>query len=176
MDLSISILKIAISMFLVSAAYIVLLAVLAKFVQPIRLLLADEGRIILNNANSSSQNRHQAIFYLSNAYSPWPTVIASLSFPIAAIFIAFSICRIQITKREPRKSGGARMAGLFTISVIAANPVFGLVLFLEHFFLTILLIVMTGQIEAFRVVVEKLAELEDRIWSMKFHHGRLGWR
>ena len=178
MDCSMTILRIALTGFFISAAYIYLLNRLANFAHPMRLKLATEGRNILSRQDVSEPVRRQVEFSLSHAFSPWMTVIASLVFPIALISAIISAVRRQAgpmrTDRERKDT--VRIGVFFTFSVIAANPLFGMVLLAEYAAISFLLIVTLDQVGILRVVAAELADLEDRITQKKFAHIRLGSR
>ena len=166
-DLSIPIMNVALVIFSGALSYVYLLNRLVKFIQPIRLKLADEGVSLLRSEELRNEERRFVIYCLTNAYSVQPAIVAAVVFPFIAIWSLARVIgdRIRGKSRIPAKVALARIFLLFGCSTMAASPIFGLVLGFEFLVFVVAVVLTTGQLEALRMVLTPLAKVEEMIAS-----------
>jgi hypothetical protein len=159
--------------------YILILRRFADAVMPYRLEMAAVGERILAT-KPSAVRRAQTQFYLDNAFSGWVAPFAAICLPFVSIWVAGSaVYRLLILKgRRPVLDDGQssrddqRMAILFTVSVFAANPLFGSLLVLEFLLVGIVLVVISGT-DAVMAAIAALIRAETALKSV-FSLGRMG--
>jgi hypothetical protein len=125
-------------------AYLLFFRRLADVVQPLRLEMAELGERLLASS-ISDRRKAQVSFYLENAFSGYVMALAVVLFPV---FVALTLIqsvfkqKIEDIHASPEEK---KLAVLFTVSVFAANPLFGLILFAELFLLGLTLFTISGQ-------------------------------
>jgi hypothetical protein len=120
-------------------AYLFVLRRLADVAQPYRLELAELGEQLLAEP-CSPERKQQASFYLDNAFKGWIAPFAALVLPFAAVTVL-----IRSDRRPALNPDDRRMSLLFGLSVFAANPLFGTVLAVELFVVTLCLALVLRQ-------------------------------
>jgi len=164
-DLSIPVIKTAGAVFIAALFYIYLLNRLAVFVQPIRLKLAREGSDLLRGGGLSQKDMPVVVFYLSKAYDATPVFWGVILFPVGALlaFIKAVKTRFQGKVLPKGNSSMERMAFLFSVSILAANPFLGAILLLEFLAFAIFIIITTAQLDVFRLALGSIARFEMHI-------------
>jgi hypothetical protein len=121
--------------------YLIVLRRLADIVQPYRLQLAELGEKILAEAPSDAR-RDQARFYLDNAFSGWVAPGVAMALPVVAVLAPFFSGRFRqddVPTRDDRT-----LMLLFSLSVVAANPLFGMIMAVEALFVALFVVVISG--------------------------------
>ena len=150
---------------LVVSLYALLLSRLATFVQPLRLILAEEGEQLLLDDSLTDSERRQVETNLNTAFSVWPAVVACILTPVVAICSFFGL------KTKP--SGNAslfRISLLFTISIVAANPLFGALFIAELLVFGAIAAVLTASPAILRALFISLFGFEQRLTPSAFRH------
>jgi hypothetical protein len=151
--------KVLLAIALVTLGYGFVLRRLAEIVQPYRLRLAELGEKYLEMP-LKAEERKQIIFYLENAFNPWIIVMAAVGVPLALLIILF--------RRSGRDTEYSKnhddIALMFTISVIAANPIFAFIAALELFVAAI-----------FAILLHKHLNFLKKAVHMFFQFKAVGW-
>jgi hypothetical protein len=151
--------KVLLAIALATLGYGFILRRLAEVIHPLRLRLAELGEKYLEMP-LAPEDRTQVIFYLDNAFNPWVAVVAVASFPFVIIFLLFR------PKQNNTSIGTQKeIEYLFTISVVAANPLFSLVTALE-----LLIAALFG------VLLYKQLSLVKNAVHIFFQFKAVGWR
>jgi hypothetical protein len=116
---------------------------LAELVQPLRLQLAERGEKYIS-ISKDGKERRSIEFYLDNAFNPWICVWGSLFLPALTIWqlVRPMTPKFDATDKEEYR----KISALFTISVFAANPLFGLIMIFELTIATIIIIIFSGKL------------------------------
>lgn len=102
---------------------------LNRFVEEDRMMLAQEGEMLLAEPDVSDELRSVVSWMLDNAYNGWMAVRVALLLPIAAV-LAVVGQRKAITDNK-YYAQYRRLDRLFTRSIYAANPFFAAICLLE---------------------------------------------
>jgi hypothetical protein len=112
--------------------YVLLLRRLAEIVQPFRLKMAEDGETLLASG-LSERDEFQVRYYLDNAFSAKPMAAAAFMLPF---FVLCDLVRSALGRPPPRISlATSRLSFLFTLSAFAANPLFGIIVLVEVFYM-----------------------------------------
>lgn len=164
-DLSVPILQIGLYVFVAFTAYVWILNRLAKFAQPMRLKMAEDGFLALNDGSLTGDERRAVLLSLNLAFNPWPAVVAAFLFPWAAIYFLVRALIAGKSKIRQRSPIVANISWKFLLSSMAANPLFGLVLLVELLAFMGVLILLGYQMEMIRLIALALTQFEERISS-----------
>ncbi len=139
--------------------YGVLLRRLATIAEPYRFQLAERGEKYLalcDNPKEKSQIR----FYLDNAFNPWIAFAACFFLWLALFMVA---AKKSANDFEPTSvSEHEQIANLFTLSVFAANPLFGAVVTVEMVLVTVAVVLIAGNFALVRRVIGIMLEAQAR--------------
>ena len=147
---------------LVTLGYGLFVRRLAELVQPLRLQLAERGEKYLA-VSKDGKEQSSVKFYLDNALNPWISIWASILLPMLAAYQSIWPSSPKFVATDEREY--RRISALFTISVLSANPLFGLIIIIELADGTILIVIFSGNINVlFRValtLIERQANKHD---------------
>jgi hypothetical protein len=163
-----SIIKYATEFALASLLYGWILRRLADLVQPLRLRLAVLGERVLGS-NPSRSRRDQTEFYLDHTFSGWVMPVASVGFPIAALFglLKYAAGKFELTP-EPNEEDD-RMMLMFSGSVFAANPLFGSIVVVEFAIVALLSLMLAGP-PAVMAILAEFSRLEMVVFARRATH------
>ena len=130
---------------------------IATAVQPLRLQLAERGEKYLR-ISKDPRERKLITFYLDNALSPWVCFWAFILLPVVLVRQMFRSSNNKLEKENEAEYG--RILALFTISVFAANPLFGVLTIIEIVIALLLAIMLSGK---FGLLVRATVTLIERI-------------
>jgi hypothetical protein len=129
---------------------------LATLVEPWRFHLAELGEKYLEICDNPRE-RAQIRFYLDNAFNPWIAVAACFLIWIALLLVVVkSHAGFEPKIREEHD----RICGLFTLSTLAANPVFGLIAVIEIVAVSITIFLVAGNIAVMRRAIDWMVETQ----------------
>jgi hypothetical protein len=140
-----------------ACGYGLLLRRLSDFATECRLELAEVGEKYLRTKVPRVE-RDQIEFYLDCAFSPWPALATAFLLPL---FLLKGALGLNSDLNMPIADHGTHnhIAGLFTISAFAANPLFGILVLGELLVAGFVLIIVVGNLallkRTLRLVVGK---------------------
>jgi hypothetical protein len=138
--------------------YALVLNRMAKFAQPIRLRMADRAAEMLADSRTSKDDIEQIHFYMRHAFSVWLPVVTVFLMPALFVLSVFPLFR-----RAPKSADEGKMSEMsswFTISVIAANPLFGAIMIAEFVVIVFLLVILIAQPMLVRASLVRLGRTE----------------
>lgn len=129
-------------MFAITAAYPIIMRLLADWAQPKRLRMADLGNELLNNEALATSHRGFVNSMLTDAFDPRVAVVLTFALPVFVIGKFFDLISEpafdDLGMEEKKKLN--QLSALHTRSVLAANPIFFIIMALELVILTAILV------------------------------------
>jgi hypothetical protein len=142
-----------------AVTYGLLLRRFATVAAPYRFQLAERGEKYLA-LSKNPKEKNQIRFYLDNAFNPWIAIGASLALWIALFMV---IMRSRDAEFVPTNEDEYdRICNLFTFSVFAANPLFGIIVALEIIVVTIVVLLAVGNFVLIRRALIFMLEAQVR--------------
>jgi hypothetical protein len=136
--------------------YLFLLRRMAAAVQPYRLRLAELGeRLLARGVDPVAEATIR--FDLQSAFSPWPMVLLAALMPVFVLKEGFWAALGRPRRRPEPTLEMQRLIGLVSLSWFAANPLFGLIVALELLVLSLLALLVAGNLAVLRHAVRLLA-------------------
>ena len=130
----------------------------ATIVQPHRLRLAERGEKYLVICKEPEE-RALINFYLDNAFNPWITVHAFFILPIVFVQELWRPAELDFVPAD--EDAHMSVCGLATMSVFAANPLFGSLVAAELLIATIAVALVAGNIALIKRAI--LAMIDSKI-------------
>lgn len=128
--------------------------------------LAERGEKYLAFCDNQREIQ-QVNFYLDNAFNPWIAVIACIFLWVGLLIVLLNPRAGALeTKNEDEHEA---ISNLFTISVFAANPLFGMIVAIEIIVFTIVALLLVGNVALIRRAVTRMLEGQARRSGRRIH-------
>jgi hypothetical protein len=127
-DAIIAVHKLLLVVVVLSLGYAFTVRRLAELVHTYRLRLAEQGEKYLRLCNTTEE-REQVLFYLDNALNPWLLIWSAILLPVIMIMLLFKSDNPELDITDTGLYNEINY--LFISSILAANPLFGIIVIIE---------------------------------------------
>lgn len=141
-------------------AYAALSGRLQKFVQPVRLRLADSGESLLERNQIPEQHRAVIQYCLDHAFSAWPMFAVSVMMLPSALTPDQTIPPLQDKELEQDFD---EFLNLFVTSAAAANPICAIIAVSEVLLLVIILAILGQTSQTLSKILRRALAWEEHI-------------
>lgn len=131
------------------AIYPIVMVRLVRFMQPMRLEMADLGEQLAQDEFLTADQKKGIVEMLDRAFSAWPMIVMVVMMPFIAVAAIIEACRDRrppkmLTKHPETEADYDRFMTRFFLSTMAANPLFA-VIFVFELAVTVIIAALVGQ-------------------------------